>query len=109
MCPAIGRTLTAEEIAMPQPARRRAERVEARVSREQKRMFERAAGLEGRSFPDFLLASAEAAAASTISRYELLKLTPADSQTFVAALLNPPKPNKTLQAATARYLQRQRG
>lgn len=84
-------------------ARQRSERVEARVTPEQKKLLERAAALEGRSLTDFLLSSAQSAAADTISRHELLKLTPKDQQIFVAALLNPPVPNKALRAAAARY------
>jgi uncharacterized protein (DUF1778 family) len=83
--------------------RQRSERVEARVTPEQKTLFERAAALEGRSLTDFLLSSAQAAAAETISRHELLKLRPDDQVAFVAALLNPPAPNKSLRAAVARY------
>lgn len=83
--------------------RQRSERVEARVTVEQKKLIERAAALEGRSLTDFLLSSAQAAAADTIARHELLKLTPDDQDVFVAALLNPPAPNKALRAAVARY------
>jgi len=83
--------------------RQRSERVEARVTFEQKKLIERAAALEGRSLTDFLLSSAQAAAADTIARHELLKLTPDDQDVFVAALLNPPSPNKALRAAVARY------
>ncbi len=88
---------------MSNTARKRAERVEARVTPEQKRLFERAAALEGRSLTDFLLASAQTAAAEAISRHELLKLTPEDQRVFVNALLNPPAPTKALKAAAARY------
>jgi uncharacterized protein (DUF1778 family) len=83
--------------------RQRSERVEARVTLEQKKLFERAAALEGRSLTDFLLSSAQAAAADTISRHELMKLTSSDQEVFVAALLNPPAPNRALRTAVARY------
>lgn len=88
---------------MSNTARKRAERVEARVTPEQKRLFERAAALEGRSLTDFLLASAQTAAAEAISRHELLKLTPEDQRVFVNALLHPPAPTRALKAAAARY------
>jgi uncharacterized protein (DUF1778 family) len=88
---------------MTASVRRRAERVEARVTPEQKRLFERAAALEGRTLTDFLLASAQNAAAETISRHQLLKLTPEDQRVFVGALLSPPAPNKALKSAAARY------
>lgn len=84
--------------------RQRSERVEARVTPEQKRLLERAAALDGRSLTDFVVSSAQAAAAKTISRHELLELTPDDQDVFVAALLKPPAPNKALRAAAARYL-----
>jgi uncharacterized protein (DUF1778 family) len=83
--------------------RQRSERVEARVTPEQKKLLERAAALEGRSLTDFLLNSAQAAAAEAISRHELLQLTPDDQEVFVAALLNPPAPKKALRAAVTRY------
>ncbi len=83
--------------------RQRSERVEARVTPEQKKLLERAAALEGRSLTDFVVNSAQAAAADTITRHELLKLTPEDQEAFVAALLNPPPPNHALREAAARY------
>jgi len=83
--------------------RRRAERVEARVTSEQKELLERAAALEGRSMTDFIITSAQEAAADTIARHELLQLSPQDQRAFVDALLNPPVPNEALRAAAARY------
>ena len=90
-------------MATRRTVRQRSERVEARVTAEQKRLLERAAALEGRSLTDFVLTSAQAAAADTISRHELLRLTPEDQEAFVASLLNPPPPNEALRAAAARY------
>jgi uncharacterized protein (DUF1778 family) len=84
-------------------ARRRAERIEARVSREQKELLERAAALEGRSMTDFIVTSAQEAATQVITRHELLRLSPRDQVEFVEALLNPPAPNEALRAAAARY------
>ena len=83
--------------------RQRSERLEARITAKQKKLLERAAALEGRSLTDFVLSSAQAAAAATISRHELLELIPGDQEVFVAALLKPPAPNKALRAAAARY------
>lgn len=88
---------------MTQAVRRRAERVEARVTFEQKQLLERAAALEGRSLTDFVIASAQSAAADAIARHELLQLSPRDQTAFVRALLKPPTPNKTLRSAVARY------
>lgn len=88
---------------MSQSVRRRAERVEARVTREQKQLLERAAALEGRSLTDFVIASAQSAAAEAIARHELLQLSPRDQAVFIRALLKPPAPNRALRAAAARY------
>jgi uncharacterized protein (DUF1778 family) len=90
-------------MAIRKTARQRSERIEARVTPEQKKLLERAAALEGRSLTDFLLNSAQAAASTTIARHELLELTPDDQETFVAALLNPASPNRALRKAAARY------
>ena len=84
--------------------RQRSERVEARLTPQQKKLLERAAALDGRTLTDFVLSSAQAAAAETIARHELLELTPDDQAAFVAALLKPPAPNKALRAAAKRYL-----
>lgn len=83
--------------------RRRTERVEARVTREQKDLFERAAALERRSMTDFVTASAQEAAMDIISRHAVLQLSRRDQQTFIEGLLNPPAPNEALRAATMRY------
>ena len=81
------------------------ERLEARVSPEQKALIERAAQLQGRSITDFLVASAQQEAERVIHEHEVLVLTPRDSVAFVQALLNPPPPNEALRAA----FRRQRG
>ncbi len=88
---------------MAQAVRRRAERVEARVTNDQKKLLERAAALEGRSLTDFVVTSAQNAAAEAIARHELLQLSPRDQTVFVRALLKPPAPNKALREAAARY------
>lgn len=84
--------------AMPKP-----ERLEARVTREQKQLIERAAELEGRSITDFVVASAQSAARQVIQDHEILKLTARDREVFVQALLNPPKPTDKLRQAVRRY------
>lgn len=75
------------------------ERLEARVSREQKQLFQRAADLEGRSLTDFIIKATQEAARQTIERQGILRLSARDQQVFVKALLNPPSPGKRLRAA----------
>jgi uncharacterized protein (DUF1778 family) len=79
------------------------ERLEARVTREQKHLIERAADLEGRSITDFLVSSAQSAAKQVIRDHGVLELTTRDREVFVRALLNPPKPNAKLRRAVKRY------
>ena len=79
------------------------ERLEARVTREQKELIEHAAELEGRSITDFVVASAQSAARQVIQDHESLKLTARDREVFVRALLNPPQPTDKLRQAVRRY------
>ena len=79
------------------------ERLEARVTREQKDLIEHAAELEGRSITDFIVASAQSAAKQVIQDHEVLRLTARDREVFVQALLNPPAPALKLRQAVRRY------
>ncbi len=85
------------------PADIRRERLEARVSHEQKALIQRAADLLGRSLSDFIVGSAQRAAEEVLREHEVMTLTARDSRAFVEALLNPPAPNEQLRAAAARY------
>ena len=81
------------------------ERLEARVSAEQKALLQRAADLQGRTLSDFIIGSAQRAAEEIIREHTVITLTAQDSRAFVEALLNPPAPNERLRAAAARYKQ----
>lgn len=80
-------------------------RLEARVSPEIKALWQKAADLEGRTLTDFVVASVQAAACKVIEQHQTLKLSLEDSEAFVDALLNPPKPNDALKAAALQYKQ----
>jgi uncharacterized protein (DUF1778 family) len=84
-------------------AERKQARLEARVTRAQKRLIERAASLRGTSVTDFVVASAQEAATSTIKESQFLHLRERASRHFVGVILNPPKPNEVARAAVARY------
>lgn len=84
----------------------KAERLEARVTPEQKRMIERAAELRGISLTSFVVVSAQQAATETIRDFEVMALRGGARDRFVNALLNPPAPNAVAKAAAARYKQR---
>lgn len=92
---------------MGTPGKRpRSERLEARVSKEQKDLFLRAAELQGRSLTDFVIASAQDAAIETVRTHDALRLSERDRRAFVSALLAPPAPAKTLEKAAKRYRER---
>jgi len=84
-------------------SRLKAERLETRVTREQKRLLQRAADLSGRSLSDFVISSAQEAALRTVQQFEVITLSARDQEIFVKALLNPPRPNAALRAGWKRY------
>jgi len=85
--------------------RARNERLEARISREQKTLFQRAARLQGRSLTDFVISSVQDAAVRTIETMEIIRLDADESRAFAKALLNPREPTRQLRAAARRYIE----
>ena len=81
----------------------RAERLDARVTREEKEMIETAASLRGTSASDFVRMATKEAALSIIREHEVLTLNEDTRRIFVEALLHPPKPNQKAIAAARRY------
>ena len=78
-------------------------RLEARLTNEQKALFEDAADLTGRSLTEFVVSSAEEVATRTVREHEVLTLSGRDRRVFVEALLKPNPPNKRLRQAARRY------
>jgi uncharacterized protein (DUF1778 family) len=85
------------------PGRSKSERLEARVTPQQKELLQYAAELKGLSLTDFLITSAQSIAEATIREHNVITLTKRDSQAFAEALLNPGQPNAELRAAFARF------
>lgn len=81
------------------------ERLEARISSELKERLQLAASLQGRTLTDFVVASAQQIADTTIREHLVLTLSENDGRAFVDALMNPPAPNGKLRAAADRYKQ----
>ena len=81
----------------------KAARLEARITDEQKTLLQHAADLTGRSLTEFVVSSAQEAAARTVREHEVLTLTGRDRLIFVEALLKPNSPNKRLRQAARRY------
>jgi uncharacterized protein (DUF1778 family) len=92
--------------ASAKPSKARDERLEARVSRDQKALFQRAAELQGRTLTDFVIASVHDAAVQVIAESRAIRLNAEESRAFAEALLNPREPNARLKAAAQRYLKR---
>jgi len=84
------------------PSRKR-ERLEARITLDQKRLIARAANLRGTSVTDFIVVSAQQIAKETIDDFEKLRLRDQAREVFVDAVLNPPAPNQAARKAAARY------
>jgi uncharacterized protein (DUF1778 family) len=93
---------------MPRPltAKRRSrknQRLEARLTPEQKHLIARAAALRGFTVTEFVVASAQQAASQALKDFELLTLHDSGRDVFVNALLNPPAPNQAARSAAKRY------
>ncbi|WP_293867614.1 DUF1778 domain-containing protein [uncultured Alsobacter sp.] len=82
----------------------RTERLEARVSSDQKDLFVRAAELQGRTLTDFVIASVHEAAVRTLADLQAIKLSEGESRAFAEALLNPREPSARLKEAAQRYV-----
>ncbi|MBI1779528.1 MAG: DUF1778 domain-containing protein [Proteobacteria bacterium] len=82
----------------------RKERLEARISRDQKALFQRAAELQGRTLTDFVVSSVQQAALRTIDELQIIRLNAEQSRAFAESLLKPREPIERLRAAARRYI-----
>jgi uncharacterized protein (DUF1778 family) len=96
----------AEAAKRPATGRIRGERLETRVTADQKRLIEHAAALQGRTVTDFVLTSVQDAARRAIEEYQHLELSVRDSQAFVQALIEPRPVNERLRDTVRRYRKR---
>jgi uncharacterized protein (DUF1778 family) len=92
-------------VAPPPAGVRRTERLEARVTAEEKELLVTAAELAGRGLSEFVVGAATKAARDQIRRRNTLHLSVEDAAAFVEALMNPPAPTKQLRDAARRYRQ----
>ena len=83
--------------------RSKSERLEARISPENKELFQRAADIQGRTLTDFVVSSLVSAANQIIQQNEIMVLSRKDQEIFVEALLTPPEPSEKLRLAAQRY------
>lgn len=78
-------------------------RLEARVSVDQKQLFQQAANLLGRPLTDFIVSTLREAALRVIQEHSVIKLATQDQQMFIQSLVKPPLPAKRLAKAAQRY------
>lgn len=81
----------------------RAARLEARVTANQKAILQKAAALSGRTLSEFVIVSAQEAAAKVIQSHETIRLNRDEQIAFVSVLLNPPTPGPRLSRAAAKF------
>lgn len=95
--------LNAEPSPPKKEKRLKGERLEARLTAEQKELLQQAAELEGTSLTQFVVSSAQEQARRLIEEHTRLQLGREDSQAFVESLLNPPQPNVRMKAQAQEY------
>ncbi len=78
-------------------------RIEARITPRQKRLFERAAAIEGVTLTDFAITSMQRAATRALQEHTTIELSERSQRAFVEALMNPQEPNAALRAAARAY------
>jgi uncharacterized protein (DUF1778 family) len=83
--------------------RRRDQRLEARVTPDQKELIERAACVQGRTVTDFVVSALQEAAKQAIVEHTVWKLTQEQQKVFIDALTDPPAPNLKLREAYQRF------
>lgn len=79
------------------------DRLEVHISYKQKKQFQQAANLLGRTLTDFVISSLQETALRVVQEQKITKLTSNDSQIFIQTLLSPPLPNKHLRNAVKEY------
>lgn len=93
----------AETAKKSSSGRVRGERLETRVTYDQKRLIEHAAALQGRTVTDFVLTSVQDAARRAIEEHQHLSLSARDSEAFVKALTEPRPVNDRLRETIRLY------
>jgi uncharacterized protein (DUF1778 family) len=78
-------------------------RLDARVSREQKALIQRAAVLSGRSLSDFMVDTLQQAAERVIRSHDVITLSVRGSEALANVFAAPPEPSAALLASYTRY------
>jgi uncharacterized protein (DUF1778 family) len=83
-------------------AQKAADRLEARITREEKDLLEEAANAKGLTLSAFVTSSAHDAALKTLKERHVIELGRKDQQVFAEAMLSPEAPNERLLALAKR-------
>lgn len=103
-CTAFIRTFEVDNVLGMESYVEKNERIELRVSAEDKALFQRAQRLSGdRSFSSFVVRVLKTHALEIISENERILATEKDRQIFFDAVFGTTKPNQALLAAVAKY------
>lgn len=81
-------------------------RLEARVSSDQKDLFQRAATLTGRTLSELVIDSTQEAAAKIVQEHEVIRLSREEQVAFINALLSPAEPGARIKKAVQNYRQK---
>jgi uncharacterized protein (DUF1778 family) len=92
-----------EHMALQTTVRQRDQRLEARVTPDQKELIERAACVQGRTVTDFVVSALQEVARQAITDHTVWKLTQEQQKAFIGALMDPPAPNQELREAYKRF------
>jgi uncharacterized protein (DUF1778 family) len=79
-------------------------RFDARLTKSQKEFFELAARISGfKSLSEFVIHSTQQVANSIVENHNAILASERDRKVFFDAVVNPPKPNKSLKEAAKQY------
>ena len=90
-------------MARPHTAEPRTHRLEAHIAPKALELIKRAAEAKGSSLSDFVVAAAREVAARELEEQNIIRLSAQEQRQFVALLLDPRKPNKSLKRAAAAH------
>jgi uncharacterized protein (DUF1778 family) len=88
---------------MSKSLKNKEERIELRVTLEDKRLFEKAAHRQGLSVTSYVVTRALHAAREDAAPYKTYVVSEKDLHLFSRLLENPPSPNAKLKSAARRY------
>ena len=84
-------------------------RIDLRVSKEQKELLETAASIKGLSLSSYLLTNCLSIAQADIAEHHKLVLSDSDRDLFLSLIADPPEPNRDLVAAMQEFQQEYEG